>query len=265
MPPHLYDMFAIYNKKETPVLTEQPAVILVHGATLNGRSWNPVRRLVDSRLRVIAPDLPGHGARQNEPYTLQGGIDTLVAAARELGDAPFILAGDSLGSYTSQAAAASLPQARLKGLVLGGASHEFIGAPVLPYAAKALMFRVLLALNGERKLVDAKIPDTLRKFGMSEEDVASTMEAGISLKAFPQAVAALRGVDFRSKLAAITQPTMFINGDRDTNHVRGEANYVAAAKQATVHRFAGCEHGVSLFRSPQYAELLNSFARRVLL
>ena len=40
------------------------AVVLVHGATLNGRSWDPVRRLVDPRFRVLAPDLPGHGARR---------------------------------------------------------------------------------------------------------------------------------------------------------------------------------------------------------
>lgn len=91
-----------------------------------------MRRLIDPRLRVFTPDLPGHCARQHEPHTLQGGVDTVVAAARELGEAPFIVAGDSLGSFTSRAAAAALPQGRFKGLVLGGASHEFRGAPVLP-------------------------------------------------------------------------------------------------------------------------------------
>jgi pimeloyl-ACP methyl ester carboxylesterase len=244
---------------------DQPAVILVHGATLNGRSWDPVRRLIDPRLRVIAPDLPGHGGRRHERYTLQGGVDTVVAAARELGDAPFIVAGDSLGSFTSQAAAAALPQERLKGLVLGGASHEFIGAPVLPYLAKAWTFRVMLALFGERKLVEGKIPATFREFGMNDADADAAMAAGISLKVFPQAVDALRGVDFRSKLAAITQPTLFINGELDTDHVRGEARYVAAARQASIARLPGCEHGVSLRRSADYAELLNGFARRVLL
>ncbi len=245
-------------------MNQQPAVILVHGATLNGRSWDPVRRLIDPRLRVLAPDLPGHGARRAERYTLRGGVETVLAAARELGEAPFILAGDSLGSYTAQASAAELPQDRLKGLVLGGASHEFIGAPVLPYATKALLFRVLLPLLGEEKLIARKIPDTLRSFGMCEADVDATMEAGISLRAFPDAVRALRGFDFRERLARIAQPTMFINGDLDTNHVRGEARYVAAARQASVHRFAGCEHGVSMHRSADYAALLNGFARRVL-
>ena len=36
--------------------TDQAAVILVHGATLNARSWDPVRRLIDPRLRVLAPE-----------------------------------------------------------------------------------------------------------------------------------------------------------------------------------------------------------------
>jgi hypothetical protein len=67
--------------------TNQPSVILIHGATLNGRSWDPVRRAIDPRLRVLAPDLPGHGARQHERYTLQGGVDTIVGAALALGDA----------------------------------------------------------------------------------------------------------------------------------------------------------------------------------
>ena len=243
---------------------KQPAVILIHGATLNGRSWDPVVRLVDPRLRVLAPDLPGHGARRDEPYTLEGGIATVLAAAQALGDAPFILAGDSLGSYTAQAAAARLPQERLKGLVLGGASHEFIGAPTLPYRAKALMFRVLIGLMGERKLVDRKIPQVLREVGMSEADASATMAAGISLKVFPQAVGALRGVDFKAKLAQIAQPILFINGDLDTNHVRGEARYVAAARQARVERFADCPHGVSLHRASDYARLLNGFAQQVL-
>lgn len=243
---------------------DQPAVILIHGATLNGRSWDPVRRLIDPRLRVLAPDLPGHGARQDETYTLEGGVETVLAAARALGDAPFILAGDSLGSYTAQAAAARLPQERLMGLVLGGASHEFRGAPTYAYRAKALMFRVLISLMGERKLVEGKIPGVLSEVGMNGEDAGATLAAGVSLKAFPQAVRALSGEDFRGMLARIAQPTLFINGDLDKPHVRGEAHYVAAARNARIERFADCPHGVSLHRARDYARLLNAFAEQVL-
>lgn len=242
----------------------QPTIILIHGATLNRASWAPVRRLFEPDYRVLTPDLPGHGARRDERFTLQGAVDTVVAAARSVAPAPVILAGDSLGGYTSQASAASLPQDQLKGLVLGGSSHEFIGFTVLPYVLKSWLFRATFALKDERKVVAARVPDLLRKeFKLEERDVQATMNAGVHLGVFPQAVAGLRGVDFKARLAAITQPTVFINGDDDTFHVRGEAAYVAAARDATVRRFADCDHGVSLRRPAEYAALVRELAERV--
>ncbi len=242
----------------------QTTVILVHGATLNGASWAPVRRILEEAgLHVVTPDLPGHGHRRSEPFTLDAAVKTVVDAVNAAPPGPIVLAGDSLGSYTSQASAAHLPVDRVKGLVLGGSSHEFIGWPTLPYRAKAAMFRLVLALNDERKFVDKKIPPMLRQFGMTQEDADATMAAGISLSVFPQAVAALCGVNFVAKLAAISQPIMFINGDKDSNHVRGEAAYVRHARNATVHRFANCEHGVSLHCSGDYAALVKQFTQRV--
>jgi pimeloyl-ACP methyl ester carboxylesterase len=243
----------------------KPTIVLIHGATLNGASWAPVRRLLEPDFNVMTPDLPGHGARRGETFTLQGAIDTVVAAVRSVAPAPVILAGDSLGGYTSQASAAYLPQEQLKGLVLGGSSHEFIGAPVWPYLLKAFMFRAILAIRDERKVVAAKIPGQLaNEFGLAPADVQATMDGGMSLSVFPQAVKALHNVDFRSKLAAIRQPILFVNGDDDKFHVRGEADYVAAARDATVHRFPDCDHGVSLRRSTEFAALIRQLATRVL-
>jgi pimeloyl-ACP methyl ester carboxylesterase len=241
----------------------QPSIILIHGATLDGASWAPVRRRLEPQWRVLAPDLPGHGSRRGEAFTLQGAVDTVVATARSVGPAPVLLAGDSLGGYTAQAAAASLPREQLKGLVLGGASQEFKGAPLLPHRLKAMLFQLIFMFKDERAMVEKKIPDVLREFGFDETDVRATMAAGVSLAVFPQAVKGLQGFDFKSALASIEQPTVFINGDKDSFHVRGEAAYVAAARDATVHRFADCDHGVSLRRSAAYAELVDDLARKV--
>lgn len=239
-------------------------IVLIHGATLNGASWAPVRRALEPEFNVLAPDLPAHGARAGERFTLAGAVRTVVEVAGSVAPAPLILAGDSLGAYTAQAAAAHLRQGQLKGLVLGGASHEFIGAPAWPYLWKALMLRMLFAVKDERAMVADKIPAVLAGFGLAPDDVQATMAAGVRMSAFPQAVKALHGVDFRRMLSAITQPTLFINGDSDTGHVRGEAAYVAAARHAAVHRFADCEHGVSLRRHAEYAALVRQFAQRVL-
>jgi pimeloyl-ACP methyl ester carboxylesterase len=83
----------------------------------------------------------------------------------------------------------------------------------------------------------------------------------LSLKAFPQAVDALRNVDFRSRLAAVEQPVLILNGDLDRGHVRQEASFLAAARQATVQRFP-CEHGVTLRHPAECAAAMNRFAAR---
>ena len=36
-------------------------LILLHGFTQTGRSWQPVLHALAARYRALAPDLPGHG------------------------------------------------------------------------------------------------------------------------------------------------------------------------------------------------------------
>src|SRR5881394_46525 len=86
-----------------------PALILIHGATLNWASWNPVRRHLDPRWRVLAIDLPGHGARRGERYTVEGAAEAVAAAAKAVAPAKVVLIGDSLGGYSAMAASASIP------------------------------------------------------------------------------------------------------------------------------------------------------------
>jgi pimeloyl-ACP methyl ester carboxylesterase len=243
----------------------KPTIILIHGATLNGASWAPVRRALEPEFNVITPDLPGHGARRNEQFTLQGAIDTVVAAVKSVAPAPVIIAGDSLGGYTSQASAGHVPQGQLKGLVIGGATGEFSGPALWPHLLKALMFRLILAVRNERKMIDAKMPGLLaNEFGLAPDDVKATMDAGMSLSVFPQAVNELHNVDFRGEMSRIRQPILFVNGDKDSFNVRGEQHYVAAAQHGSTYRFADTEHGVSLRRASEFAGLIRQFAQRVL-
>jgi pimeloyl-ACP methyl ester carboxylesterase len=68
---------------ETPQDTAKPrpTIILVHGATLNGRMWDPVRRHLDPACDVVTVDLPGHGSRTDR-YTLEGARKVIAEAAR---------------------------------------------------------------------------------------------------------------------------------------------------------------------------------------
>ncbi|MES2959073.1 MAG: alpha/beta hydrolase [Pseudomonadota bacterium] len=239
-----------------------PVLILIHGATGNGRMWDAVRRHLDPRWRVIAPDLPGHGARRNETFTLQSAVETVAAAARAVAPAPVVVGGDSLGGYTALAAAAALPREQLKGLVLGGSTANMVGSALRSLKVRQCLVLGLGALLGEKRLAKALAKD-LRKMGLSEEDIDATIAGGLNHRVFPQAVRALQGVDFRATLAAVEQPVLIVNGSKDKIFVEQEPSFLAAARQATSHRFEDCEHGVSLRRSREFAALVNAFVAKM--
>ena len=244
----------------------RPVLILIHGATLNGQMWAPVRRHLEPGLRVLAPDLPGHGGRRGERFTMEAAVATVLQAARSVAPAPVILAGDSLGGYTALAAASALPRGQLRELLVGGCSGNIEGFGMLShFVAKTLLFKTLLALMGEAKLVAnmaGKLRVMLAQAGVAAEDTEAIIGAGLSARVFEQAVAALRGVDYRAKLAAIEQPVLLLNGDADRVMIRQEAAFLAVARQGAVQRW-NCGHGVSLLRSREFAALLEAAVARV--
>ena len=68
--------------------------VLIHGAMHGGWCWKYVRdELAALGVSAIAPDLPGHGERANEPATLDGYLDALL----EVLEPDDVLVGHSLG------------------------------------------------------------------------------------------------------------------------------------------------------------------------
>ena len=243
-------------------MTKPCTLILLHGATGNARMWDAVRRSLDSsRFNVIAPDLPGHGTRRGEPFTLEGAVATAIEAARSVAPSPVMLVGDSLGGYTAMAAAHALPQEQLKGLVLGGCSTNVIGTAAVPFLIRAALFKVLIGLFGEPRLIRQNIP-VLVRMGMSEPDVRAIVDAGMHLGMFEKVIHALRGVDFRTMLVHIEQPVLIINGSRDKPMLKQEASFVAAGRRVSSLRIENCEHGVSMLRGAEFACVVNDFASR---
>lgn len=122
-------------------------LVLVHGSRLSHTQWVPqVRRLaadpaLEGRLEILTPDLPGHGARADEVFTLERAVGAIAAAVEQPGSAagsPVVLAGHSLGGYTAMAYAATFPR-RLDGLVL-------LGSAAVPTGPGAAAYRGVAAL-----------------------------------------------------------------------------------------------------------------------
>lgn len=236
-----------------------PVIVLLHGAGLNGRAWDPVRRHLEPRWRVVALDLPGHAADRAHVYTLQAASAQVAALARAVAPAPLILVGDSLGGYTAVGSAAAVPPAQLRGLVVAGASGHMGHGSALAYLRDAPLVWAMAATLDVRTRLDAR----LQGMGYAEPDRRAVLDAGVEINAVPAAVRELLYVDFRARLAALDVPVLITNGSLDERAVSQEDAYAAAAKRPLRHRFEGVEHGVSMRRCADFARLVDDFAARV--
>jgi pimeloyl-ACP methyl ester carboxylesterase len=236
-----------------------PVLILLHGAGLNGRMWDPVRRSLDPAYRVIAPDLPGHGVHRDGIYTLEGATQSIAAVARSVAPAPVVLVGDSLGGFSAMAAAPVIPREQLKGVVIASSSGNFKWSQLPSYVGGVLLVRALLLFFDEDKLA----MKALGNFPLSDADKIAMIAGGVSLRAVAPAARSLMDVDFRTKLAAIDAPVLIVNGSLDHNAVEQEQSFLASAKHASLLHFENCEHGVSMRRPPEFAAAINAFVSRV--
>ena len=83
--------------------------VLLHGFGGDGQTWAALAAALSRRgIRVVAPDLPGHGATALEAADGQALIDGVVGFLSTL-DGPFELVGHSLGGPAAVAAARAFP------------------------------------------------------------------------------------------------------------------------------------------------------------
>jgi 3-oxoadipate enol-lactonase len=104
---------------------EGSAIVLCHGITASRRYVHHGSRALErAGHRVVTYDARGHGESDPSPAGEGYGYPWLVAdlervIASEVGEAPFVLAGHSMGAHTAVAYALRHPQ-RLTGLVVIG-------------------------------------------------------------------------------------------------------------------------------------------------
>ena len=138
------------------VFGDGPPLVLLHGFTGSAAAWGDLARRLAARRRVIAFDLPGHGAspapRDPTDARLPQVADALVRALASLGvrDADWI--GYSLGARTALHVAVAHPEA-VKSLILEGGSPGI--ADSVERAARA---------EADARLADAIERDGLERF-----------------------------------------------------------------------------------------------------
>ena len=113
-----------------------PAVLLVHGASMDHSVWaQQSRALAHGGRAVLAVDLPGHGRSEGEALASIAAIaDWLADFITAAGLATAVVAGHSMGALAALELAARHPE-RVSGLVLIGAATTMPVHPDLIAAA----------------------------------------------------------------------------------------------------------------------------------
>jgi pimeloyl-ACP methyl ester carboxylesterase len=241
--------------------TASTRLVLVHGSRLSASQWAPqqARLAADPTLgwlEVVAPDLPGHGERSAEPFTLDRAVGAVAAAVEAAPTAErVVLAGHSLGGYVAATYAATYPR-RLDGLVL-------LGAAAVPQGAGAAAYRAVAALT-ERVGPDRMTRVNDRVLGrLYPPDLVEPVVAGGYW--FGPTRAAWRDVMSRCgphQLREVSCPVL-IAGGRYDQLMLDARRYARSAPHARVVRIAGAGHFAGFDRPDEVSALLAEFVHGV--
>lgn len=237
------------------VTIEGPAdghpVVLLHGGGGNRRMWARTVRGLADRYRVIAPDLPGHGDLRSQRFDLRGASDLVADTIDREAAGRAVVVGLSLGGYVAITLAAGSPE-RLSGLVLSGATAEYLGRGGLATRLAAIPVR-LAAGWFDRKSAEAIT-------SIAPPDIAEPMlAAGLSSRGAADALWRLPGRDYHAMLAGYRGPLLILNGERDHENRKAEPRALAAWPQARVEVVMDAGHACAVRQPDRFTDAVRSF------
>jgi 2-succinyl-6-hydroxy-2,4-cyclohexadiene-1-carboxylate synthase len=235
----------------------RPTIVLLHGFTQTGRSWDATIAALGERYRALAPDLRGHGAAPDaRPVSFAAVCGDVLALAPER----FELAGYSLGGRIALSVALAAPQ-RVSRLVLIGASPGLADADECRSrraADEALADRI----EGEGIEAFAACWSSLPLFAGQASAVAAAAHAERLGQDPAGLAAALRGLGtgvmepLWARLGELTMPVALVVGERDAKFRAIAERMAASLPGAVVHVVPGAGHAVQLEAPTAVAAIL---------
>lgn len=193
-------------------------LVLLHGWGMHGGVWSGVARDLESRFRIHAVDLPGHGRSKAASFeNLDASVDLIARSV----PAGAIVCGWSLGGLLAQRLALRHP-GTARALALIGTTPCFVERPGWPHGMKAqtladfaadlrrdaaATLRTFVALNvAGGSHGRAAIRELAAEFAAHGAPEAAVLDAGLAV---------LEQADLRAEAGAISQPAVVIHGRRD--------------------------------------------------
>lgn len=201
-------------------------------------------------------DLPGHGSRAEEAFTLGRCVEVVdEAVAHAPDDAPVVLVGHSLGGYVAMAYA-GVHADRLDGLVLAGSSAT-------PKGVGAAIYRGVAAVTeriGPDRMtrVNNRVMRTFYPKDVIEPVIADGFWFEPTSAAWDAVITQCRP----SMLDGVDCPVLFLNGQFDQFRL-GIRDYLAHCPQGREEIVRRASHLSNLDQPRAFAEAVIRFAREV--
>lgn len=253
------------------VIGEGEPVTLLHGFTLNGRSWNEVIARMPRRWMWIMPDLRGHGDTRTAagaPCTMDACSADLEMLWSSIGITSTHVVGYSMGGRLALHVATSLPE-RVRSLLTLGA-HAGLDADARVarrQGDEALAAR--LEANGIEPFVNYWSAQPMFA-GLERRGSAFTarLRAG-RLANRPEGLAAsLRGMGAAAmtplwdELPRITAPSTFVAGEGDATYAAAARRLAAAVPHSRVVLIPRAGHAAHMERPAAFAKVLADHLER---
>jgi pimeloyl-ACP methyl ester carboxylesterase len=232
---------------------DAPAIVFLHGTRLTRAQWLPQLQRLSDRYRCIAIDLPGHGARAGEPFTMASASDAVLAAIEaEAPTGRAVIVGLSLGGYVAIETAERCPE-RVAGIVLAGCSAE----PVGPVAAvfRGFAWGLEHAPVGGLGVVNRGFFRIRYGARIAEPIIAG----GFWSVGGAQALRVVLRTRFVERLGRLWTPVLVVNGALDPVFGPGGDPWAAACRRGRHVVISRAMHLANLDRPGAFSDLVASF------
>jgi pimeloyl-ACP methyl ester carboxylesterase len=226
-------------------------VVLVHGIRTSATMWRTqVQHLSDRGNPVVAVDLPGHGSRMAEEFTLETAFATIDGAVMDASTrGPVLLVGHSMGGLVCIEYAGREDPPPLAGFIAASCTAIPRGVGLTAYRALA---RGLDSLPDRGMWLTNRMLDRI----LPEETRDDFGAGGYALDAQDVALKSLSVLDLLAALHRIDVPLWFVNGQFDQLRVN-ERLFMRVAQHAELIVVPRTTHHVTVMRPQVFNAVLD--------
>ena len=241
---------------------EGEPVVFIHGVGLRLEAWAPQIESLAATHRVIAVDLPGHGASSpiGRGSALAAFVDWFVTVLGDLGLDSVNVAGHSMGALIAGGCAVTAPERVRRVALLSGVHRRDLGA------TSAVKARAAEIAAGK---LDPIAPLS-RWFGDDSQTtgpyrLVKGWLSAVDIKAYATAYGAFAEGDdlYADRWPGVTCPALFLTGELDPNSTpQMSRDLAAAAPNGEACIIAGHRHMVNMTAPDQVTTSLQHWLTR---